>query len=710
MTTTLDNRLNGVHGTVPTNESLAASGTGAPVTIGRAQGKAGAGRARYDNARTLFGLPSIRIDTSWERAGTPYLDIPIPESGQWWARWYVWVPRLQDAGFGINEVRWIAEFPDVSLGYVVHATAAGNAGTRLQSTDLAAPAITWDDESGNAVTIGQWWRVELSSVDTSIQTRIYPGHAMTPVRIHTWDSAAIGRRLRLSAYRYRRGVLLQPGDNDAARGDTAVSDLQRNLMTLGYPLPQYGADGWYGQEATDAVYAFQQDRQFTVVDGVAGPETLAAIDLALRMHRSEGYPPSVYVSHVAVSDSGALGPATEPVDLVVPVSGTVRVAGSGTFHAVQGPTVAPTGTVRVSGSAETSREARPTITGTVKVSGAAGVTREARPAITGTVRVAGEVFATRHAHARAEGTVRVAGEVSATKHVVRALSATVRVSGSVVIAGGGRSAVALDYARGHISDPFEPTEDDQDVANIVTVTREGGSEYTAETTTGPLSSQDPPFGIGAYPESVTVNVADDFQLRDQAGWRALLGTWDAARYPTVTVDLAENPDLIQAVASRESGDALQVLNPPDWLPPETIELAIEGYTETLNTQTWRVEFNASPGGPWLIGVTEDPDELPSPSDTSRADTTGALVDSAVTETATTLAVRTIAGPVWVDSANYPECFPFDIRAGGEVMRVTAIAGTGDVQTFTVARALNGIRKAHASGTAVSLAYPAYVGL
>ena len=72
------------------------------------------------------------------------------------------------------------------------------------------------------------------------------------------------------------------GDALAATGGQ-VSQMRRDLMALGYELPQWGADSDYGQEAANAVVAFQSDHGYGVVDGIAGPETLAGIALALRL-------------------------------------------------------------------------------------------------------------------------------------------------------------------------------------------------------------------------------------------------------------------------------------------------------------------------------------------------------------------------------------------------------------------------------------------
>ncbi|WP_204366947.1 peptidoglycan-binding domain-containing protein [Nocardiopsis ganjiahuensis] len=53
--------------------------------------------------------------------------------------------------------------------------------------------------------------------------------------------------------------------------------------------------------------AFQDAHGLDPVDGVPGPETRAAVDLAL----SNKYPP-LWWSHLAVSDGDWLGPASAP--------------------------------------------------------------------------------------------------------------------------------------------------------------------------------------------------------------------------------------------------------------------------------------------------------------------------------------------------------------------------------------------------------------
>jgi len=57
-----------------------------------------------------------------------------------------------------------------------------------------------------------------------------------------------------------------------SKGDV-VEVLQQGLIDCGYPLDNYGADGKYGKEVTEAVRKFQDGNDLTV-DGVIGPETI----------------------------------------------------------------------------------------------------------------------------------------------------------------------------------------------------------------------------------------------------------------------------------------------------------------------------------------------------------------------------------------------------------------------------------------------------
>ncbi|MEU5707872.1 hypothetical protein [Streptomyces flaveolus] len=171
-------------------------------------------------------------------------------------------------------------------------------------------------------------------------------------------------------------------------------------------------------------------------------------------------------------------------------------------------------------------------------------------------------------------------------------------------------ALRLDYnVDGHVAPPLEPVDDDQGVRNDVTVTRDGGASARVTLDTGALSTQAPPNGVGVYDESVTLNLYDDDQPAQHAAWGLHLGTVDEARYPVVNIDLAAGPALVDAVTALDSGDRIQIANPPAWLPPGPIDLIVQGYTEVIgHPNDWDVQLNCTPASPWTVGevaITED---------------------------------------------------------------------------------------------------------
>ncbi|MGW3571222.1 alkaline phosphatase D family protein [Streptomyces sp. NPDC000941] len=177
---------------------------------------------------------------------------------------------------------------------------------------------------------------------------------------------------------------------------------------------------------------------------------------------------------------------------------------------------------------------------------------------------------------------------------------------------------ALDYAARHLSPPLEPTEDDQGRRNDVTAQRDGGGEARVSQETGPLNVQAPevdPDGVGTYDEAVTVNVAADEQLENQAGWRVHMDTVDEPRYPLLHLNLSKNPGLITGITELGLGDRLSIANPPPWLPPGDINLIAEGQTETIGVRTWDIELNAAPGSPWTVArVLRQIPEMPAAED------------------------------------------------------------------------------------------------
>ncbi len=168
-------------------------------------------------------------------------------------------------------------------------------------------------------------------------------------------------------------------------------------------------------------------------------------------------------------------------------------------------------------------------------------------------------------------------------------------------------AATLDYSLAELAGTLEPTYDDQLVRNLVTLNRNQGSSVTVADTSGPMSIQPPPNGIGAYAYyQILYNYADS-QLPNLAGWIVTLGTVNEDRYPVITVNLARSAvaAVIAEVAGVDIGDFLQIVNPPAWLPAGNIDQLAYGFSEAIGPYAWEISINAVPESPYASGSLPD---------------------------------------------------------------------------------------------------------
>jgi hypothetical protein len=262
--------------------------------------------------------------------------------------------------------------------------------------------------------------------------------------------------------------------------------------------------------------------------------------------------------------------------------------------------------------------------------------------------------------------------------------------------------LTLSYGAHQLSAVPKPVPDDQKVRNQITATRPNGSSATAELDTGALSTQDPPRGVGVYPDDPSLNVKLDSDLPDHAAWRLHLGTVDEPRYPAISVNLAHS-----SMAGSQRIDALNVLfgtrivvaSPPSRLGGDISQIVI-GIQETITHFEHRITFVCQPASPFEVFVLDDPVRGKLTSD-------GSVLAQDMTPTQTSVQVAVTAGPLWTIAAGD---FPFDVAVAGERMTVTNITGTSSPQTFTVTRSVNGVVKAHAANEPINLASPAALAL
>lgn len=253
-------------------------------------------------------------------------------------------------------------------------------------------------------------------------------------------------------------------------------------------------------------------------------------------------------------------------------------------------------------------------------------------------------------------------------------------------------ALTLDYSARVVAPPFEPVDDDEQTRNDVTASRRDGGSYRITKTTGPLAAVDPPAGIGQYEDEITVNVETDAQLSAIAAWKLNEGTLDAARYPSVTVNLGAaevDAALTAAVLAVDVGDLLRVTNLDDADIPDSIDLIVLGYSETFDNSQWMWTANCAPAHLYQVAVFGE----------QHYGADGSVLTAAVTAGATSFQVSKGGTSIWTRT---PAAFPFDINVGGERMTVTNITSATSPQTFTVTRAVNGVVKAHAINAPVQL--------
>lgn len=261
--------------------------------------------------------------------------------------------------------------------------------------------------------------------------------------------------------------------------------------------------------------------------------------------------------------------------------------------------------------------------------------------------------------------------------------------------------VAIMYDDPGQSPDLQPDEPGEGVTNTYVAKRPNGSEYVAEQTTGPLSTQPFPNGVGPLPGGQDYNVTVDSDLFGAAWWAIHISTWDEYRFPRVKFNLrklqvAGNDSLIERITDSLPGDRFVISNPPGDLPPWPLDLIGQGWTEFMKQDVWDYETNCTPGRPWAVGTAG---ETPADSDYSELDDP-IDADDTVFDVA-------VEGTPWAEDAAYPLAAVF-MREGREFERFTVldISGLTSPQTWTVERAIDDDwSTSHPAGTEIRLWAP-----
>lgn len=272
---------------------------------------------------------------------------------------------------------------------------------------------------------------------------------------------------------------------------------------------------------------------------------------------------------------------------------------------------------------------------------------------------------------------------------------------------------------GQIRPGFQPEFDDKYTRNDITAKRAMAGDFRITRTTGPMSSADPPAGVGRADDSPTMNAAKleplgggpqtrDGVLSDLAAWRLALGTVDEPRFPAFAVDMSGLPaDLERALFDMTSGDRVDVTGASTVGVYGTIRQVLRGYTETFTNHSWVIRPVTAPYAPYDVGSLNET--------VTTAARLGAVWEpiinvgsnpaGGISATATSFVVDTTTD-VWATTATNPSAFPFAAYIGGEEITVTGMSSSFfPLYTVTCVRSVNGVVKPHAIGTTMKLKRP-----
>ncbi|WP_018223881.1 hypothetical protein [Salinispora pacifica] len=251
-------------------------------------------------------------------------------------------------------------------------------------------------------------------------------------------------------------------------------------------------------------------------------------------------------------------------------------------------------------------------------------------------------------------------------------------------------ALTIDAADQQLGGNLTPTDNDQQLRNHWTVTRIGGSSAVAD-------DKESITQRGLIPSSPRLNLASDDQLQHHADWRLWMYGQTSTRYRlTVPLHTRSGRALTGDWVACQPGSRIQVVNAPDAAGIDLIDQTIVYARETISgRRKWMIELATEPAARWEVGVWDDP--------SFRWDSRTTTLDGDHNAADTSITVS-VAGfyDTWSTTAT-----PYDLLVGGERITVTSMSTPGGsgpwTQTATVVRAVNGISKPQAAGTAVHLA-------
>ncbi len=240
-----------------------------------------------------------------------------------------------------------------------------------------------------------------------------------------------------------------------------------------------------------------------------------------------------------------------------------------------------------------------------------------------------------------------------------------------------------------------------------------GAKGRSVLTSGRMSVQAPPNGVGRYGTTWAVNPYDTSLLEAHAAWHNNRGTFRGVRYRRLTIDLDGAPGRAADVAALIIGDLVRLTDIDVTDSPEDFGGLLIRKEEFVRARRRLVALVLVPARPYEVGV------VGAAAGTvdlrgQRIDSEVATLATGVSSSATAWSVATAGGVLmstdadtWSTSKNGGGLF---LEVGGEVVRVTNVSGASSPQAVTVVRSVNGVVKGHDATAPVRVRSGVRVGL
>jgi hypothetical protein len=159
------------------------------------------------------------------------------------------------------------------------------------------------------------------------------------------------------------------------------------------------------------------------------------------------------------------------------------------------------------------------------------------------------------------------------------------------------AASVLTLSGNRLQPTLEPRLDDQNLVNDVTASRPGGVSLRAVDLASVAE-------YGTYREDISLLTTSDNEVFDAANWRLYTGSTPQVSVPTAETELADATTAQKAaVLARDVSDRITLSTLPAQAPASSMDFFVEGLTETIYADSYRIVFNlssASLSGVWQL--------------------------------------------------------------------------------------------------------------